>query len=122
MNINGTGVNTCKECHKTESLWNRTTADHKEGEQLEDWRNSGETICHFGDKTGSKDSVDVYDCDDNIYMYIKTMYIVQHINQNNILTTEQYGFRNNSSNEKASFRLINEILLALNNHLTFGGT
>jgi hypothetical protein len=55
-------------------------------------------------------------------MYIKTMYIVQHINQNNILTTEQYGFRNNSSNEKASFRLINEILLALNNHLTFGGT
>jgi len=32
----------------------------------------------------------------------------------------QYGFRNNSSTEKASFKLINEILLALNNKLTVG--
>ena len=55
-------------------------------------------------------------------MYINTIYIVQHINQNNILATEQYGFRNNSSTEKAPFRLINEILLALNNQLTVGGT
>jgi len=47
--------------------------------------------------------------------------LYQHINQNNILTTEQYGFRNNSSTEKASFKLINEILLALNNKLTVGG-
>ena len=45
----------------------------------------------------------------------------QHINQNNILATEQYGLRNNSSTEKASFKLINEILLALNNKLTVGG-
>ena len=45
----------------------------------------------------------------------------QHINQNNILATKQYGFKNNSSTEKASFKLINEILLALNNKLTFGG-
>jgi hypothetical protein len=37
------------------------------------------------------------------------------------LTTEQYGFRNNSSTEKASFKLINEILLALSNKLTVGG-
>jgi len=47
--------------------------------------------------------------------------LYQHINQNNILATEQYGFRNNSSTEKASFKLINEILLALNNKLTVGG-
>ena len=40
------------------------------------------------------------------------------INQNNTLATEQYGFRNNSSTVKASFKLINEILLALNNKLT----
>jgi hypothetical protein len=45
----------------------------------------------------------------------------QHINQNNILATEQYGFRNNSLTEKDSFKLINEILLALNNKLIVGG-
>jgi len=46
--------------------------------------------------------------------------LYQHINQNNVFTTEQYGFRNNST-EKASFKLINEILLALNDKLTVGG-
>jgi hypothetical protein len=46
--------------------------------------------------------------------------LYQHINQNNILATEEYGFRNNST-EKASFKLITEILLALNNKLTVGG-
>jgi hypothetical protein len=43
-----------------------------------------------------------------------------HINQNNILVNEQYGFRN-SSTEKASFKLINDILLTLNKKLTVGG-
>jgi hypothetical protein len=38
-----------------------------------------------------------------------------------LLATEQYGFRNNSSTEQASFKLINEILQALNNKLTVGG-
>ena len=33
--------------------------------------------------------------------------LYQHMNQNNILATEQYGFRNNASTEKASFKLIN---------------
>ena len=47
MNIDGTGFNTCKECHKTESLWNHTTTDDKEGEQLENQRNPGETSCNF---------------------------------------------------------------------------
>jgi len=51
MNTDGTGFNTCKECHKTESLWNHTTTDHKEGEQLEDWRNVGESSCNFRDGT-----------------------------------------------------------------------
>ena len=49
MNTDGTGFSTCKECHKTESLWNHTTTDHKEGEQLEDQRNVGESSCNFGD-------------------------------------------------------------------------
>jgi len=47
--------------------------------------------------------------------------LYQYINQNNILATEQYGFKIDSSTEKASFKLINEILLALNNKLTVGG-
>ena len=41
-------LNTCKECHITESRWNYTTRDHKEGEQLEDRRNfffSNATTC-----------------------------------------------------------------------------
>jgi len=33
--------------------------------------------------------------------------LYQHINQNNIFATEQYGFRNKASTVKASFKLIN---------------
>ena len=43
---------TCKECHKTESLWNHTTTAHKEREQLGDRRNDGESNCNSGDGTG----------------------------------------------------------------------
>ena len=45
--------------------------------------------------------------------------VYQHIAQNNILVSEQYGFRSNSSAENVSYKLINEILLAVNNKLTF---
>ena len=51
MNTHGTGFHTCKECHKTESLWNHTTTDHKEGEQLEDRRSFGASSCNSGDGT-----------------------------------------------------------------------
>ena len=51
MNTDGTGFHTCKECHKTESLWNRTATDQMEGEQLEDWRCVGASSCNFGDGT-----------------------------------------------------------------------
>ena len=54
MNTDGTGFNTCKECHKTDSLWNHTTADHKEREQMEDPRNVGESSCNFGDGTDER--------------------------------------------------------------------
>ena len=50
MNTDGTGFNICKECHKSESLWNHTATDHKEGEQLEDQRNR-ESSCNFGGGT-----------------------------------------------------------------------
>jgi len=51
MNTDGTGFHTCKECHKTGSLWNHTTTDHKEGEQLEDRRSVGASSCNSGDGT-----------------------------------------------------------------------
>jgi len=49
-----TGLITCKECQKTESLWNHTTTDHKEGEQLEDRRNVGASSCNSGDGTDQR--------------------------------------------------------------------
>jgi hypothetical protein len=44
-----------------------------------------------------------------------------HIKVNNILVNEQYGFRNNSSTEIASYNLVNNILKALNNKMWVGG-
>jgi len=43
-----------------------------------------------------------------------------HVNTNNILAQEQYGFRTNSSTETASYNLINNILEALNNTFIVG--
>ena len=54
MNTDGTGFHTCKECQKTESLWNHTTTDHKEGEQLEDRRIVGASSCNSGDGTDER--------------------------------------------------------------------
>jgi hypothetical protein len=51
MNTDGTGFHTCNERHKTESLWNHTATDRKEGEQLEDRRSVGESSCNCGDGT-----------------------------------------------------------------------
>jgi hypothetical protein len=44
-----------------------------------------------------------------------------HIKSNNTLAKEQYGFRNNSSTEIASYNPINNILKALNNKMWAGG-
>jgi len=44
-----------------------------------------------------------------------------HIKGNNISAKEQYGFRNNSSTEIASYNLINNTLKALNNKMCVGG-
>jgi len=54
MNTEGTGFHSCKECHKTESLWNHTTTEHKEGEQLEDRRSVGASSCNCGDGTDQR--------------------------------------------------------------------
>jgi hypothetical protein len=45
----------------------------------------------------------------------------QHIMSNKILVNEHYSFRSNSSTEKALYKLMNEILTALNNKKLVGG-
>jgi hypothetical protein len=47
--------------------------------------------------------------------------LLQHIEVNKILVTEQFGLRSCSSTEKASYRLTDEILKVLNNRFTVGG-
>jgi len=54
MNRDGTVFHTCKECHKTESLWNHTATDRKEEEQLEDRRSVGASSCNCGDGTDQR--------------------------------------------------------------------
>jgi hypothetical protein len=45
----------------------------------------------------------------------------QHTNRNNIITSEQYGFKENSSTELAIFYLINQILIQNNKKLVASG-
>jgi hypothetical protein len=47
--------------------------------------------------------------------------LYEHLIYNNILVNEQLGFRANSSTDKATYKLLNEILNALNNKLMVGG-
>jgi hypothetical protein len=46
--------------------------------------------------------------------------VLGHIEANNLLVQEQYGFRSHSATEKATFTLINNILTAMNNKLKVG--
>jgi len=47
--------------------------------------------------------------------------LLKRIKTNNILAVEQFGFRISSTTEKASYKLIDDILNALNNRLMVGG-
>jgi len=47
--------------------------------------------------------------------------LFKHIQINNILVEEKFGFRTSSSTDKAAFKLIDEILNALNYKLMVGG-
>jgi hypothetical protein len=47
--------------------------------------------------------------------------LISHFNDHNILAKEQFGFRHNDSTDKAIFKLLNNILNALNNKKTVGG-
>jgi hypothetical protein len=56
-------------------------------------------------------------------VFKKIMYnqLQDHLLKFNILAEEQYGFRTNSSTDKAIYKLINEALMALNNKSAVGG-
>ena len=47
--------------------------------------------------------------------------LLKHIKTNNILAVEQFRFRTSSSTEKASYKLIDDILKELNSRLIVGG-
>jgi hypothetical protein len=47
--------------------------------------------------------------------------ILEHLDDNNILVKEQYGFRPNFKTDNAIYHLTNKILNALNNNLHIGG-
>jgi hypothetical protein len=47
--------------------------------------------------------------------------LVEHLNNNNILVEEQFGFRTKSSTGVAIYKLLNEIQKALNSKNLIGG-
>jgi hypothetical protein len=47
--------------------------------------------------------------------------LYDHLNINNILVNEQFGFRDNLSTEAATYTLLNKILSSLNNKILVGG-
>jgi hypothetical protein len=47
--------------------------------------------------------------------------LLKHVDTNNILAVEQFGFRTSSSTQKASYKLIDDILNVLNNRMIVGG-
>jgi len=47
--------------------------------------------------------------------------LITHISSNNIFTNSQFGFRKKSSTDKTAYKLINDILIALNNKRVVGG-
>jgi len=56
-------------------------------------------------------------------VFEKAMYnqLQEHLNKFSILAEEHFGFRNDSSTNKAIYKLISETLLALNNKISIGG-
>jgi hypothetical protein len=47
--------------------------------------------------------------------------LLKHIENNNILAVEQFGFRTSSSTDEASYKPINDTLNAPNNRMMVGG-
>ena len=47
--------------------------------------------------------------------------LYKHVINNDVLSIEQYGFRSNSSTERAMVKLLNDVIQALNNKALVGG-
>jgi hypothetical protein len=78
-------------------------------------------------KKGNKDDVNncrpisILTSFSKIFEKVMQTRLVEHLNDNNILVKEQYGFRSNLKTDNAIYHLTNEILNALNNNLSLGG-
>ena len=78
-------------------------------------------------KKGKKDDVNNYrpisilTSFSKIFEKVMQTRLLEHLNDNNILVKEQYGFRTNLKTDNAVYYLTNEILNALNNNLSVGG-
>jgi hypothetical protein len=76
---------TYKECHQTESLWNRITTDHKK-EKLEDRRNVGEKSCNSGDVTDQRVQF-------LMFMMMMMMMMIYHLKGSNLLSLFRIFFK-----------------------------
>ena len=70
-----------------------------------------------GDKTEMSDYRPVSLLTSFSKIFEKVIYnrLLQHTKENNIIVTDQYGFKNNSWTELAVFKLTNQILSHINN-------
>ena len=67
-------------------------------------------------------TIDLFQFELRFLKFLKNLYngLVTHITSNKILTNSQFGFRKNSS-DKAAYKLIHNILTALNDNKLVGG-
>jgi len=83
------------------------------------WRKFSQVFPLFkkGEKTEMSDYRPVSLLTSFSKIFEKVIYnrLLQHTKENNIIVTDQYGFKNNSSTELAIFKLINQILSHINN-------
>jgi hypothetical protein len=78
-------------------------------------------------KKGSKTDISNYrptsllTSSSKIFEKVMQTRLLEHLINNNILSTEQYGFRMKLTTENATYKLTNEVVNAMNNRLIVGG-
>ena len=84
---------------------------------------SSEALAQNGDRSQASNYRPISTLSSLSKVFEKIMYnqLQDHLLKFNILAEEQYGFRTNSSTDKAIYKLINEALMALNNKSAVGG-
>jgi hypothetical protein len=71
-------------------------------------------------KKGERSCISNYRPISLLTSFSKVFEKLEHLNSNNILVKEQFGFRKNLTTEKANYELIKDILSALNDKLIVG--